>query len=196
MGWLWVGCVKSMVLWVTFTSYFLVGLGRLWVNIGAFLVTLGWLGCQIILVLFEDSEVFPSKRTYSSLPNNRVYLIIVFKGYAHLTCQRVVPNNRVERIFSELGQNQMVQSFFLPSITCNNQNMYSDYMNLEKFSCENHYLWRKFCSPRLPLCVFYLIRACWVEFFENNRCVFDTIIRQTRVLSLLSNNVFIIKWGK
>ena len=41
----------------------------------------------------------------------------------------------------------------------------------------------KFSLPRLPLCVLYLIRACWVENFENNRCVFDTIIRDTRVLT-------------
>ena len=37
-------------------------------------------------------------------------------------------------------------------------------------------------APWLPLCVLYLIRACWVENFENNRCVFDTIIRDTRVI--------------
>ena len=41
--------------------------------------------------------------TYSSVPNNRVYQIIVFKGYSQLTCQRVEPNNRVERIFPTLG---------------------------------------------------------------------------------------------
>ena len=40
---------------------------------------------------------------YSSVPNNRVYLIIVFKGYSlfaiDMSCQRIVPDNRVERIF-------------------------------------------------------------------------------------------------
>ena len=43
-----------------------------------------------------------------------VCLIIVFKGNLQLTCQRVVPNNRVERIFPTLGQKQMAfLSFYL-----------------------------------------------------------------------------------
>ena len=46
-------------------------------------------------------------QTYSCVPNNRVYQLILFEGNLQLTCQRVVPNNRVERIFPTLGQKQM-----------------------------------------------------------------------------------------
>ena len=38
--------------------------------------------------------------TYSNGSNNRVKLIIVLKGNSQSACQRVVANNRVERIFS------------------------------------------------------------------------------------------------
>ena len=41
---------------------------------------------------------------YSYVSNNRVKLIIVLKGNLQLTSMRVVANNRVERIFSLLGQ--------------------------------------------------------------------------------------------
>ena len=51
------------------------------------------------------------------MPNNRVYQIIVFKGNLQLTCQRVVPNNRVERIFPTLGQKQMFFYHFISSET-------------------------------------------------------------------------------
>ena len=47
-----------------------------------------------------------------------------------------------------------------------------------KFSSSRH------SAPWLPLCVLFLIRACWVENFENNRCVFDTIIRDIKVFLL------------
>ena len=58
--------------------------------------------------------------SYSSVPNNRVYQIIVFKGNLQLTCQRVVPNNRVERIFPTLRQKQMFFYHFICSIKiCN-----------------------------------------------------------------------------
>ena len=40
----------------------------------------------------------------------------------------------------------------------------------------------RLAAPWLPLCVLYLIRACWVEISENNMRVFDTIIRHTRVI--------------
>ena len=43
-------------------------------------------------------------RQYSYVSNNRVKLIIVLKGNLQLTSMRVVANNRVERIFSLLGQ--------------------------------------------------------------------------------------------
>ena len=52
----------------------------------------------------DDANIPPATNAYSYVSNNRVKLIIVLKGNLQLTSMRVVANNRVERIFSLLGQ--------------------------------------------------------------------------------------------
>ena len=85
---------------------------------------------------------------YSSVPNNRVYLIIVFKGFSQLTCQRVVPNNRVERIFFWIRVNdQNVQEQDQNELNKQNQS-FDDFSNIFLWiwricCCENYYLCRK-----------------------------------------------------
>ena len=86
--------------------------------------------------------------SYSSVPNNRVYLIIVFKGFSQLTCQRVVPNNRVERIFFWIRVNeQNVQEQDQNDLNKQNQS-FDDFSNIFLWiwricCCENYYLCRK-----------------------------------------------------